>query len=95
MGYSSGVSKSWTLLSNQHTHTHTHILDFPGGSAVKTSPANADVGLTPGWKKSPRVGNSNPLLYSFLPGELHGQRNLVGYSPWSCKSVGHYLATKQ
>ena len=21
----------------------------------------------------------------FLPGEFHGQRNLVGYSPWSCK----------
>ena len=21
----------------------------------------------------------------FLPGELHGQRSLVGYSPWSCK----------
>ena len=21
----------------------------------------------------------------FLPGECHGQRNLVGYSPWGCK----------
>ena len=21
----------------------------------------------------------------FLPGEFHGQRNQVGYSPWSCK----------
>ena len=21
----------------------------------------------------------------FLPGEVHGQRNLVGYSPWACK----------
>ena len=21
----------------------------------------------------------------FLPGESHGQRNLVGYSPWGCK----------
>ena len=21
----------------------------------------------------------------FLPGESHGQRNLVGYSPWSCR----------
>ena len=20
-----------------------------------------------------------------MPGEFHGQRNLVGYSPWSCK----------
>ena len=22
----------------------------------------------------------------FLPGEFHGQRNLVGYSPWGAKS---------
>ena len=24
----------------------------------------------------------------FLPGEFHGQRNLVGYSAWGCR-VGH------
>ena len=24
----------------------------------------------------------------FLPGEFHGQRGLVGYSPWSRKEVG-------
>ena len=23
----------------------------------------------------------------FLPGEFHGQRNLVGYSPWGCKEL--------
>ena len=22
----------------------------------------------------------------FLPGESHGQRSLVGYNPWGCKS---------
>ena len=27
-----------------------------------------------------------------LPGKPHGQRSLVGYSPWSCKTVGHDLA---
>ena len=31
----------------------------------------------------------------FLPGKSHGQRILVGYSPWGCKRVGHNLATKQ
>ena len=31
----------------------------------------------------------------FLPGEFHGQRSLVGYSPWGRKSVSHDLATKQ
>ena len=25
----------------------------------------------------------------FLPGELHGQRRLAGYSPWGCKRVGY------
>ena len=23
----------------------------------------------------------------FLPGEFHGQRSLVGYSPWACKEL--------
>ena len=30
----------------------------------------------------------------FLPGKSHGQRNLVGYSPWGCKRVERDLATK-
>ena len=24
------------------------------------------------------------VTYSFLPGEFHGQRSLVGCSPWGC-----------
>ena len=31
----------------------------------------------------------------FLPGKSHGQWSLVGYSPWSYKSVRHDLVTKQ
>ena len=31
----------------------------------------------------------------FLPGEFHGQRSLVGYSPWGRNRVRHGLATKQ
>ena len=31
----------------------------------------------------------------FLPGKSHGQRSLVGYSPWGGKRVGHDLATEQ
>ena len=31
----------------------------------------------------------------FLPGKFHGQRSLVGYSPWSHKKVRHDLMTKQ
>ena len=29
----------------------------------------------------------------FLPGKSHGQRSLVGYSPWDLKRAGHNLAT--
>ena len=32
---------------------------------------------------------------AFLPGKSHGQRSLVGYSPWGCRRVGHDLATEQ
>ena len=39
-----------------------------------------------------RTGQSTLV---FLPGESHGQRSLVGCSPWSCKRVGHDLATEQ
>ena len=31
----------------------------------------------------------------FLPGKSHGQRSLVGYSPWGCKRVGLDWATKR
>ena len=29
----------------------------------------------------------------FLPGKSHGQRSLVGYSPWGCR-VGHDLVSE-
>ena len=38
-----------------------------------------------GWEDSPGRGLGNPLQYSCLENP-HGQRSLVGYSPWSCKS---------
>ena len=49
---------------------------------VKNPPANAgdlwDVGSIPGLGRFPRGGQPTPV---FLPGESHGQRSLVGYSP--------------
>ena len=38
-----------------------------------------DLGLIPGSGRSPGVGDGRPPV--FLPGEFHGQRSLVGYSP--------------
>ena len=49
----------------------------------KQSACNAeDLSLIPGLGKSPGGGNGNPLQL-FLPRKSHGQRSLVGYSPWT------------
>ena len=46
------------------------IEGFPGGAVVKNLPPNAgdtrDVGLIPGWGRSPGEGNGNPFQYSCL-----------------------------
>ena len=56
---------------------------------MKNPPANAgDAGLIPGWGRSPGGVNWLPTPVILL-GESHGQRNLVGYSPWGCKRVRH------
>ena len=53
-------------------------MDFLGGSDGKESACSAgDPGLIPGSGRSPGEGNKLPTPV-FLPGEFHGQRNLVG-----------------
>ena len=71
---------------------------FPGGSVIKTPPANAGdtkrlwfdpwIGKIP-WR---RKWQPTPI---FLPGISHRQRSLVSYSPCGCVKVGHDLATEQ
>ena len=57
---------------------------FPGGSVVKNLPAKVggtgDVGLIPGWGRSPRERKWQPTPV-LLPGEFHGHRSLGGFSP--------------
>ena len=61
---------------------------FPGGAVVKNLPANAgdgrDIGSIPGLGRSPGGGHGHPLQYSCLK-KSHGQRSLVGHSPWGYK----------
>ena len=60
---------------------------FPGGSDGKESACNeGDLGLIPG---SEKIIWRREWLHTpgFLPGEFHGQKSLVGYSPWSCKEL--------
>ena len=58
----------------------SQFLNFPGGLDDKESAYNLP-GFSPwvgkiSWKKK------YPPLPVFLPGKFHGQRSLVGYSPW-------------
>ena len=58
----------------------------------------ADAGHVRGWNSTPQdsirglrrssgEGNGNPLQYSCLENSWHGQRSLVGYSPWGHKDL--------
>ena len=64
---------------------------------VKNPSANVgdirDVGSIPGWRRSPGGGCGDPLQYSCLE-NTHGQRSLVGYSPWDHKESDTIEATQ-
>ena len=63
------------------------FLGFLGDSDGKESICNAgDLGSVPGLGRSPGGGHGNLLQYSYLENP-HGQRSLVGYSPWGCKEL--------
>ena len=68
---------------------------FPRGSAVISHlqcRRCRDASLIPG-SGFPERGNGNPLSV-ILPGKAHGQRSLVGSSPWGHKRVRHDWVTK-
>ena len=58
------VAQRWTRLK-QLSSTSTTYQSFPGGLAVKNSPANAgdtgDLSLIPGLERSPEEGKGYPL----------------------------------
>ena len=69
--------------------TNTRYGDSEGfldGSAVENWPPNAgdarDVSLIPGLGRFPWRRTQQPTAV-FLPGESHGQKSLLGYSPYS------------
>ena len=79
-----------------HTHTQLGITQplkgLPWWVSGKESPAIQET-----WFRS--LGQEDPLEKQptpvFLPGKCHGQRSLLGYSPWGCKKVKYNLGTKQ
>ena len=59
-------------------------LGFPGGSAVKNLPANSGE-LVWSLDQEQSLGKEMATYSSILPWEAHGQRRLLGYSPWGRK----------
>ena len=69
-------------INSKENNGYSLVLGFPGGSDGKKSACSA--GFDPWVVKIPwkREWQSTPV---FLPGEFHGQRNLVSYGPWGLK----------
>ena len=61
-------------------------LGFPGGSAVKNPPAMQETWVQSLSQQDP-LEKEMPPTPVFLPGEFHGQKSLVGYSPWGRKEI--------
>ena len=79
-----GPSGLWRM------QVHSKDKGFPGGSKCKESICNAgDLGSIPssGWSHGEENGLPTPV---FSPGEFHGQRSVVGYSPWGHKESDTY-----
>ena len=67
---------------------HHQIKEFSlVAQLVKNLPAMQEIRLDPWVGKIPWRREWEPTLV-FSPGEFHGQRSLVGYSPWGHKESG-------
>ena len=67
-----------------------YFISFFGGSYGKESACNVgNPGSIPGLGRSPGEGNGNPLKYSFVPVEFHGQTSVVGLQSMGSQRVGH------
>ena len=80
--FQSPYQKCFFIFTGVYKHGQ---LDFPDGSDSKESTCNAGgLGLIPGLGRLPGGRHWLPTPV-FLPGDPHGQRSLVGHSPWGCK----------
>ena len=64
---------------------YTNYMGFPGGSDDKESTCNCGRPSFDPWIGKFPWRREQLLTPVFWPGEFHGQRSLVGYSPWGHK----------
>ena len=73
-------------------YSYSLLQGFPESSAGKESTCNAgDTRLIPGLEPPSWRRAWQSALVS-LPGESHGQRSLLGYSPWGCRDSDNWGA---
>ena len=97
--YQENLKTGWVLniTTNKHSVKRTvtqkkSFISFKVSYEVVKNPPETqekaciagDMFSIPGSGKIPWRKKWQPTLV-FLPGEFHGQRSLVGYSPWGCK----------
>ena len=80
-----GLSRAATGNTGLHVsillQTSSSFIGLPWWLSGKESACNiGDAGLIPGLGESPRKRAQHPTPV-FMPGESHGQRSLVGYTP--------------
>ena len=89
------TSLAWRILSITLLACEMSTTVHPGGSDSKESACSVgDPGSIPWVRKIPwrRKWLSTPV---FFPGKFHGQRSLVGSSPWCCKQLDMTEHTQQ
>ena len=59
-------------------------MGFPGSSVVKNPPAMQEMHFQCMGRED-SLEKEMAIHSSILPGEFHGLRSLVGYSPWGCR----------
>ena len=84
-----GLYSPWGCKELDMTETFTFMcyMGFPGGASGKEPACQCRrlrrCGFDPWVGKIPwREGKAWQALPVFLPGETHGQKSLLGYSPW-------------
>ena len=92
-----GVSQSWTRLKQLSNSSSIWYGGFPCGTSVKKPTCQCrrlkEHGFNPWVQKIPWSRKWQPTAV-FLPGESHGQRSLVDYSPQGCKESDTAEATQ-
>ena len=82
------LRSTYDLHNSLYLNSKTLMLNWLEGLDTREeSTCNVgDLGSIPGLGRSPGGGHGNPLQCSCLE-TPHGQRSLVGYSPWGCKEL--------